>query len=327
MNGKFSTDELMNSRVTLDTAVIFNAMIKGKAFNTLKTYKSGIRPWKSFAAENGLQIFPICKVEFAIFLITKCEAGASWASLNNYINAAKCFLNLFCKNNSGNGLVDFQVLHFLKKCSRKPDNKMRPLIKREFDIIIHTHILREKSLLKLRNLTILIFAWIGFLRYDDVSQIKLSNVNISNDVVQIKLSDAKNDRFKKGQSIVFRLNPMFLSILNDYMASAKMNSLLEDSNVFLFCDIVLNKCFYYKRLSYEKMREMLLGLCRVAGVDTKKLGTHSLRIGGCTEASRMGVPDYIIDYYGRWALNSTSRARYQRVVGEEALMVSEFLNF
>lgn len=327
MNGKFSTDELLNYRGTLDTAIIFNAMLKGKAFNTLKTYKSGFRPWKSFAKENNLQVFPICKVEFAIFLITKCETGSSWATLNNYINAAKCFLNLFCKDNSGNGLVDFQVLHFLKKCSRKPDKKMRPLTKREFDLIIHTHNFGEKSLLKLRNLTILIFAWIGFLRYDDVSQIKLSNVNIIDDVVKIRLCDAKNDRFKKGQSIVFRLNPVFLSILNDYIALAKMSSLKGDYNVFLFCDIALNNCVYYKRLSYDKMREMLLGLCRVAGVDTAKLGTHSLRIGGCTEASRMGVPDYVIDFYGRWALNSTSRARYQRVVGEEALRVSELLNF
>ena len=75
------------------------------------------------------------------------------------------------------------------------------------------------------------------------------------------------------------------------------------------------------------MQGLLLNLCKKAGVSVDKIGTHSLRIGGCTEASKCGVPDYVLDFYGRWALNSTSRARYQRVVGEEALIVSELLNF
>ncbi len=66
--------------------------------------------------------------------------------------------------------------------------------------------------------------------------------------------------------------------------------------------------------------------CEKSGVDTTKIGTHSLRIGGYTEASRSGIPDYVLDYYGRWALNSTSRARYQRVLESDAIKVSYVLN-
>ena len=321
----FSTNELLNYKGSMDTSVIFNAMIKGKATNTMKNYKGGFNTWKKYALENDLQVFPINKVEFSIFLITKCEIGASWSSLNSYICAAKCFHQLFCKDISN--FIDFQVIHFLKKCSRKPNRKMRPLTKVEFDLIICKHLKMRNTLFLLRNICVLMFAYIAFLRYDDVSQIMWSNVNIVNDVVSVKLFDAKNDKWKSGQSVKFRLNDVLLSVLKNYIRKAQLYQFRKNENVFLFCDIVDDDCNHFKKLSYDNMREMLLGMCRVAGVDSHKIGTHSLRIGGCTEASRRGVPDYVIDYYGRWALNSTSRARYQRVVGEDAMVVSEFLNF
>ena len=74
------------------------------------------------------------------------------------------------------------------------------------------------------------------------------------------------------------------------------------------------------------MYGLLLDLCNRARVDTNKIITHSLRIGRCTEASWNGIPDYVMDFYGKWALKSTSRARYQRVLESEAILVSNVLN-
>lgn len=310
----------------MDASVLFSATLKGKSYNTLKAYKGGFKTWKLFAIDNLLNVFPVNKVEFSIFLITKCESGASWPTLSKYINSVKFFLMLFRKEDCVNGLVDTQIMHFLRKCSRKPDNKMRPLSKSEFDTIIYRHLSSQQSLLVLRSLCILIFGYIAFLRYDDLSQIRWSNVKILNDKVFISLFDAKNDKYKKGQSVSFRLNKVLLKVLKDYLSLANLFSLKYDKNVFLFFHVDNNKCDYYRKVSYDKVRELLLNMCVKAGVSVERIGTHSLRIGGCTQASKCGVPDYVLDFYGRWCLNSTARARYQRVVGEEALIVSEILN-
>lgn len=310
----------------LDVSKIFSATIKGKSFNTVKAYKGGFKTWKSFALNNCLNVFPVNKVEFSIFLISKCELGASWPTLSKYINSVKFFHWLFRKNVCENGLVDSQIMHFLRKCSRKPDNKMRPLSKSEFDLIIQEHMSIHKSLLVLRSLCILIFGYIAFLRYDDVSQIKWSNVKIVNDKIFISLYDAKNDKYKKGQSVSFRLNKVLLKVFRNYLFFAKLWPLKHDKKVFLFFQVKKDKCDFYRKISYDEVRKLLLNMCVKAGVSMEKIGTHSLRIGGCTQASKCGVPDYVLDFYGRWSLNSTARARYQRVVGEEALIVSEILN-
>ncbi len=115
-----------------------------------------------------------------------------------------------------------------------------------------------------------------------------------------------------------------MKIVNDYLIKAGFYDKLHGDSVYLFFEIDKGSCFYKKRLSYAHMFGMLLDLCNKAGVDTNKIGMHS-GIGGCTEASLNGILDYVLDYYGRWALNSTARARYQRVLESEAILVSNVL--
>ena len=66
---------------------------------------------------------------------------------------------------------------------------------------------------------------------------------------------------------------------------------------------VFNSCTRVLKLLYEK-----------AGIDGKDLSSHSLRIGGATEASRLGVPDFKFGRNGRWASDSSWRL-YERDPG------------
>ena len=310
----------------LDVSLIFYATIKGKAENSLKSYKSAFSSWKKFALKNELIVFPMNKVEFTVFLITKAEEGACWSTLNMYISAAKFFLKLFQKSDASLYLVDTQISNFLKKHCRKPNNKKRPLSKAEFDRIIkgHSHLLN--SILILRNLTLIIFGWIGFMRFSDLSQIRFCNVNVNSNRIKILLFNAKNDKFKKGQSVNFRLNDDLFNIVMSYIRLSGLKGLSSNKDVFLFCSINNESCNLFDPISYKEMRLVMYALCDFVGIDTEKIGTHSLRIGGCSEASRRGVPDYILDFHGRWALNSCARARYQRVEGEDVFHVSDVLS-
>ncbi len=309
----------------LDCSILFKARLKGYAWNSIKSYKCGFNVWKQFALVNSLVLFPVDKIELSICLINKVENGGSWSTVNQCINGVKFFHRLFLKN-FDNHCVDEQILQFLMKHSRKPENKRRPLLKDEFERIICVHWKQNLDIVILRNLCVMIFAWIGFLRYDDVSQLKWNNVTVVNNLITLKLYDAKNDKKKSGQTVKFQLNSNLMRIVNDYLLKAGFYDKLYGDSVYLFFEIDKGSCWYKKRLSYAHMYGLLLDLCNKAGVDTNKIGTHSLRIGGCTEASRNGIPDYVLDYYGRWALNSTSRARYQRVLESEAILVSNVLN-
>jgi len=49
-----------------------------------------------------------------------------------------------------------------------------------------------------------------------------------------------------------------------------------------------------------------------AGIDPKKFGLHSPRIGGATDAFYNNIPDYVIDIQGRWRC-PTSKYGYLRL--------------
>ena len=66
-------------------------------------------------------------------------------------------------------------------------------------------------------------------------------------------------------------------------------------------------------------------MCQKAGVDITRLGTHSLRIGATSHATRQGVPDRVIDAHGRWAEGSRARQGYQRLDWKDMSIVSEVL--
>ena len=243
-----------------------------------------------------------------------------------YICSAKFFLKLFQQPDICLNLVDIQISNYLKKFCRKPNNKRRPLSKAEFDLIIQSHSQFLNSIVILRDLTLLIFGWIGFMRFSDLAQIKFSNVSLNSNQVKIRIFNAKNDKYKNGQTVNFRLNDLLLKIVLRYIRFSGLKSLSLNKDVFLFCNIVDNSCNLYESLSYSEMRSAIFNLCNFVGINTERIGTHSLRIGGCSEASRRGVPDYILDFHGRWALNSNARARYQRVEGEDIFYVSDVLN-
>ena len=109
------------------------------------------------------------KIELFIRLINKVENDSSWSTINQYINGVKFFHRLLLKS-FDNPYVNEQILQFLTKHFRKPENNRRPLLKDEFESMICVHWKQNFYSLILRNLCLMIFAWIGFLRYDYGSQ-------------------------------------------------------------------------------------------------------------------------------------------------------------
>jgi hypothetical protein len=59
--------------------------------------------------------------------------------------------------------------------------------------------------------------------------------------------------------------------------------------------------------AYNSFKKML----DFAGLDSKKFGLHSPRVGAATDAHRNDVPDYVIDKQGRWKSGNMKR-RYCR---------------
>ena len=322
--GKLS--EQLGYSGNLDISVLSKACLRGLEPNSLKSYKSKFNSWKQFAETNCLDIFPINIVEFKVFLCMRIQEGACWSTINSTIAAVKYFNKLFSIDQS----LDFEpsFVAYLKKYSKNVDKRRRPLSKQEFDSIFsHFGDSFKEDFRVARNLCIISFAFFGFLRYDDLSQVKLCDVGLQENVIKLCISQAKNDYEKKGQSVQFELHSVFFEIFSFYLLFSKFSK--EDwskNEKYLFYHVTKGgKSVFNKPLKYDDMRYLVLYMCQKAGVDMTRLGTHSLRIGATTHVTREGVPNHVIDAHGRWAEGSRARQGYQRVEWQDLSMISKML--
>ena len=144
--------------------------------------------------------------------------------------------------------------------------------------------------------------------------------------VSVVVPEGKADQNYKSQRVEFKLDPRCHDIVRRYVKLSKFSVLgWHRNDVFFFMKFIRNKPCLDVKLPYKDCRSSVLKLCDKNGIDSKELGTHSLRIGGCSEASRSGVPDYLLDLHGRWAFGSTARSGYQRLTPAEKDLVSSKL--
>ena len=248
----------------------------------------------------------------------------AWPSINSSINAVNYFHNLFLLEPI---VIDKFIIDYCKRFARKVDRRKRPLLQNEFSKIVKTSSRKDLNVLELRNLVIVIFGYTGFLRYDDLSQLKVCDIDFFGSNVSITVPEGKADKNYKSQKVEVKLDHRCSDILRQYVKIAKFAKVgWNSNNAYFFMRISSDFVIHYQtKLSYKMCRSSVLGLCKSVGIDTKDLGLHSLRIGGCTEASRQGVPDFLLDLHGRWALGSSSRAGYQRLTPAEKHLVSSKL--
>lgn len=321
----WSQSDILNYSGKLNSLQIVKAKLKGKSKNTMKTYRSAFLKWKKFCIRNDIFIFPANRIEFEIFLIQGVEEGYSWPTLKLCFNSVKYFHNVFGFVMHDN-IENRDIFDYIRSQARKTFNRKRPLLKNELDKLLFLYDENNLDLVLLRDLSIIIFMWFGFLRYSDVAELKCSEIERRDGMFDIFIKAGKTDRFRNGQNVLVKLNGMHKKILDEYERIVFSNMTDCAESYFFFIVKQDGKCLFKEKLEYNDVRFLILKRCSQVDIDITNLGTHSLRIGGCTEASKRGVPDYVLDVHGRWCYNSQSRARYQRVDQDDHVRLCDVLN-
>ena len=68
-----------------------------------------------------------------------------------------------------------------------------------------------------------------------------------------------------------------------------------------------------KILNYTTVRSQVLDLLANIGLDLKKCAPHSLRSGGASAASNLGLNDRLFKKYGRWKSDKVREYRKYRI--------------
>ena len=157
----------------------------------------------------------------------------------------------------------------------------------------------------LRIACMCLLSYAGFLRFNELANLKRHHIVFYDNHVNLFLEKSKTDIYREGKDVVIARTgkstcPVLM--LEKYLAMANIKS---DSLDFIFRPLCFCKTSNsYKlrsgKLSYTTAREILLSALEMLGLNKKMFGLHSLRSGGATAAAASHVEDRIFKKHGRW---------------------------
>ena len=116
-----------------------------------------------------------------------------------------------------------------------------------------------------------------------------------------------------------RITPDILSKLVEKFGQAEAP--LSDTRTLTMCLVGYAGFF---RLSYTRVREVMLEMLEAIGLDKRQFGLHSLRAGGASAAANAGVVDRLFKRHGRWK-SENAEDGYVKDTLQERLKVSRNL--
>ena len=159
----------------------------------------------------------------------------------------------------------------------------------------------------------------GFLRWNDLINLNISDLSFHDNHLAIFLEKHKNDQFREGSWIFIHRSGCFycpVSLANRFLILGG-----AEHGLPLFHRISHTKNGFSlrkQRLSYTRALEMVRKLLK----SIELYGLHSMRSGGPSLAAALGLPDRLIMRHGGWRSES-SKNRYIKGTKAALLDVSK----
>lgn len=267
-------------------------------------YAGAFQRWKRWALQfEEISVFPVKPMDFALFLSETVKKIRSAGPVESVFYGIKWAHRL----SNAPDPTDHHVNKLIMESARRQLTERRgPKKAVTIDML---RILCDKygkysaSLKDLRFLAMSLLAFAGFLRFNEVSNIRRSDLEIGKDLLRVLIRKSKTDVYKKGNSVhIVRTgtNTCPVKFLERYLDKAGLTR--QRSQHFIFRAIrgkdKLNPC--NDPITYSRAREVLMDYLNKAGFNGSDFGLHSFRSGGATAAASNGIGDRLLKQHGRW---------------------------
>lgn len=279
-------------------------LLKSRSDNTVKKYETLFKKWDSFIKDRGGISLPANYVELSLFFVSLIDSNTSASYMSAYSYAIKWVheINGF-KDPTGHPFIA-NLLQTANRSGRRNINKKDPVTGEMIkDLFIRYR--DSTDLLVVRDLCMILFGYMGFLRYDELSSLKCNDFVLTDSYVKIIIRCSKTDQYHFGNEVLLSKLESDTCPLFTFRKYASMSNLDLKSDFFAFRPIVRNasgcKLIHVnKKLSYTTTRERLVARLREVCGPGPNLGLHSLRAGGASAAANAGIRDRYFKRHGRW---------------------------
>lgn len=281
-----------------------NHILSARADGTVKKYSSQIKYFDNFCKMKGFQSRPANSIHVAMYLSSLIDLGKS----DNVISSAFYAIKWLHDINDFEDPTKSSTVSKMLECSKRLNSK--PVQKK--DVINSEHLVRlcdiypgTTDVITLRDLAMILIGYSGFLRYNEISELKCNDVEFKPDYIVLHIRKSKTDIYRSGRQVLIAKGSTSacpVAMLQRYIKHSDL-SMGSDSYLFKPACRSGSKCFLLKsnkKLSYTRARECILIKLKLVAPNLN-LGLHSLRASGATVAANSkGVSDRCLKRHGRW---------------------------
>ena len=253
---------------------------------------------------------PADSSHISLFMIGLLQTGHTFHVVSSFVYAIKWQHALQGYSDP----TDLVCAHLLETAKRiaKPRRQMKePLTPEHLWAIYQIIGGKVAALLELRNFNILLLSFAGFLRFDEVSNLRRSDLAFFKTHLKFFIEGSKTDKYRDGHILLIsRLDSDLCPVtqIEHYLRTA---GLAKEYDSFLFRGMSWNSSTSShtlrstnQHISYSTARVGCLNLISKIGLNPTEFGLHSARSGGATAAANRGVPDRLFKRHGRWISES-----------------------
>ncbi|XP_077989164.1 lysosomal cobalamin transporter ABCD4-like [Glandiceps talaboti] len=172
LNLKQAVDSLMDEEGIEDSALralgekMSTLIPLSKSENTSRKYRRYFSRWTAFIKDKKGQALPASSIHVALFLTHLLDTGCSYNSISSFVYAIKWAHNLSAHPDPTVHPFVVNMLETSKRMSNKP-RKKKDILSAEHLKELCMKYVDSKDILVLRDLTMILFSFAAFLRFDD----------------------------------------------------------------------------------------------------------------------------------------------------------------
>lgn len=280
-----------------------------KAESTRRAYRSDMRNFSDWCNRFGRESLPAQSESVRFYIVELSEVGIKPSSIARKLSSISQAHKLLSLPNPCDSLV-LEQFKAIRRERGSIQRKAKPLlvcdIKKICDVL-------KPDVIDTRDRALLLIGWAAALRRSEISALRISDLEFSDEGLIITLRRSKTDQLGKGQKVAI---PKLAGEQEKYCAVHAVRRWLslsrpidENEPVFKAVGKRGRNVFFSKiggnALDSKTVSNIVKRLARLIGLNPAQYSAHSLRSGWATEAARIGL--------GMPALMQHTRHRSERV--------------
>ena len=168
-------------------------VVGSRADSTSRKYLGAFRRWKRWAQQNSLPVFPVTGINLALYLQHLAVKGSSRTAVDEAVNAMSWLHQAASSPSPPQSPIVKLAQEALQRQLAKPTKKKQHVTK-DILMAMEQDIAASPSLHNVHLFTACLLAFAGFLRSEELINLKACHVRIQADMMLIWIARSKSDQ-------------------------------------------------------------------------------------------------------------------------------------